>query len=151
MRNKKSMTSTVYVIKDERVLLHRHKKYNSLFPVGGHIEEGELPQEAAIREVWEEAGLRVELWSDEKDLSLTRVKQLANPVYTLLENIDNEIENIDFIYFAETDVEVCNPIEGESKEFYWFTEEEILQDESIKEHIKVMAIEALRKVSKKLN
>ena len=145
----KSLTATVYVINRNKVLLHRHKKYNSLFPVGGHLEEGELPQEAAIREVKEEAGLVVNIWSAEKDLGLTRVRQLINPQYTLLENMGKEVENIDFIYFAETNEEICKPVEGESKEFYWLTEEQIKQDDSIKEHIKVMALEALHKVCKK--
>lgn len=43
MSNRKSMTATVYVTNNDKVLLHTHKKYNSLFPVGGHLEEGELP------------------------------------------------------------------------------------------------------------
>lgn len=43
MSNRKSMTATVYVTNNDKVLLHTHRKYNSLFPVGGHLEEGELP------------------------------------------------------------------------------------------------------------
>lgn len=149
MKTRKSMTSTVYVINDNKVLLHNHKKYNSLFPVGGHIEEGELPQDAATREVWEEAGLEIELWDEEKNLGLTRVRQLLNPQYTLLENIGQEVENIDFIFFAEANNTICKPIEGESKEFYWLTAEQIKEDNSIKEHIKVMALEALDTVKAK--
>ncbi len=143
---RKSMTSTVYVINNGKVLLHRHKKYNSLFPVGGHLEEGELPQETALREVREEAGLEIELWCNEKELGLSRVKQLINPQYTLLENIGQAVENIDFIFFATTDQVICNPGSGESKEFYWLTAEEIKKDVLIKEHIKVIALEALNTI-----
>lgn len=147
MVNEKSMTATVYVINNGRVLLHRHKKFNSLFPVGGHIEKGELPQEAAIREVKEEAGLKIQIWTKEKELPLTRVKQLINPQYTLLENVGKEIENIDFIYFGVATKLICKPQKGESKEFYWLTQEEIEADKNIKEHVKVMAIEALKCIS----
>lgn len=142
----KTMTATVYIVNKDKVLLHRHKKYNSLFPVGGHIEEGELPEQAAIREAYEETGIRIELWSEEKQLGLDRVKQLNNAQYTLLENIGQEVENIDFIFFARTTQNECKPSVGESKEFYWLTEEEIRNDASIKEHIKVMSLEALNKL-----
>lgn len=147
MGNEKSMTATVYVINNGRVLLHRHKKFNLLFPVGGHIEKGELPQEAAIREVKEEAGLKIQIWTKEQELNLTKVKQLINPQYMLLENIGKEIENIDFIYFGVTTNLICKPQKGESREFYWLTQEEIEVDKNIKEHVKVIAIEALKCIS----
>lgn len=92
--------------------------------------------------------MRVELWSDEKDLGLTRVRQLVNAQHILLENIGHEAENIDFIYFAKTKEVNCIPNERESKEFYWMTEDEIKKDKGIKGHIKVMALEALHKVCK---
>ncbi len=45
---------------DQKVVLRKNKYGHWLFPKG-HIEEGEKPEEAAIREVAEELGLRVEL------------------------------------------------------------------------------------------
>lgn len=47
---------------DRYLLIHRTKKKNDInegkyFGVGGHIEEGETPEDALIREVKEEAGL----------------------------------------------------------------------------------------------
>lgn len=139
----RSLTSTVYVVYKNQVLLHMHKKFKSLFPVGGHLLSHELPEEAAIREVYEEAGLKVELYDNQKDLGMTRVKQLNNPRYTLLENIGKEVENIDFIYFARTDCNKTQPSNGESKDLVWVTKEDILSDDTIKEHIKIMALEAL--------
>ena len=38
----KSMTSSVYVIYKNKVLLHRHKKYNTLFPLGGKMNENNI-------------------------------------------------------------------------------------------------------------
>ena len=139
----RSLTSTVYVIYDNKVLLHMHKKHKSLFPVGGHMLPYELPHETAIREAYEESGLNIELISNEKMLGMTRVKQLYNPRYTLLENIGHEVEKIDFIYFALADSDKVNPQKGESKDLYWMSREEILQSDNIKEHIRIMALEAL--------
>lgn len=45
MELSRSITATVYIVKENKVLLHRHKKYNTLFPVGGHIKSDELPEQ----------------------------------------------------------------------------------------------------------
>lgn len=142
----RTLTATVYVVNDDKVLLHRHKKYNTLFPVGGHLEPNELPHEAAIREVYEEAGLIVELYNEEERLDLGRVRQLPNPMNLLLENIGYPKENIDFIYFAKTEESELTPGVGESKDFFWLTKEEIEGADEIKPHIKSMALRALRVV-----
>jgi 8-oxo-dGTP pyrophosphatase MutT (NUDIX family) len=41
-----------------RVLLHRHKRLGTWLQPGGHLDPGETPSEAAIRETHEETGLR---------------------------------------------------------------------------------------------
>lgn len=41
------------------MLLHLHKKLGKWLPVGGHIEQGELPDMAALREIKEESALEV--------------------------------------------------------------------------------------------
>lgn len=140
---RKSMTSSVYVVNENKVLLHRHKKYNTIFPLGGKIDGNEVPHETAIREVYEESGLNIDLYNRDNELNLGRVVQLISPMYTLLENVDKEVENIDFIYFAKAITTEINPQNGESKEFYWFTKEEIEKNEDIKPHVKAMALDAL--------
>ena len=45
-------TVAVFVVWEGKVLLHFHRKLGMWLPPGGHIEEGELPDEAAVREVW---------------------------------------------------------------------------------------------------
>lgn len=139
----RTLTSTVYVVNNNKVLLHMHKKHKSLFPIGGHMEIGELPEQTALREVYEECGLEIEIYNPHKNLGMTRVGQLLNPQYTLLENIGHEVENIDFIYFATTKQTNCSPQNGETCEFYWLSSYDIKTNPNIKEHIKFMALEAL--------
>ena len=46
-----------------RLLLGRHSDHNIWVMPGGLVEPGELPADAAVREVWEETGVHVELTS----------------------------------------------------------------------------------------
>lgn len=147
MQLNRSLTATVYIINGDKALLHKHKKYNTLFPVGGHIEADELPHEAAIREAYEESGLKVKLYNNEEQLELGQVQQFARPMNLLLENKGHAKENIDFIYFATTATYSVCPSKGESSEFYRLTKEEIDSNESIKPHIRRMDLQALKVVS----
>ena len=44
-----------------KILLVKHKKYGRWVQPGGHIEHNEFPEEAAIRETFEETGLKIKL------------------------------------------------------------------------------------------
>lgn len=142
----KTMTSSVYVVYKNKVLLHMHKKHRTLFPLGGHIEFDELPHVTALREVKEESGLDVELYIDQDKLCLGRCEHLHRPIHLLLENIGHKVENLDFIYFAKANTDKTSPIIGESKELYWFTRKEI-EGMDIKLHVKEMALNALNVLS----
>lgn len=144
MKLDRTLTSSVYVVYKEKVLLHMHRKYKTLFPIGGHMLSNEVPYETAIREIYEESGLEVELYNEDSKLDLGRVIQLHKPMHILLENVGHEVENIDFIYFAKAVSDELKPQRGESKELYWFTREEIENHDNIKPHVKSMAIEALK-------
>jgi len=61
------ITSSGLVIKDETVLLIFHPYIQRWFQPGGHIDDGESPIEAAIREVYEETGYVCELDSDNQE------------------------------------------------------------------------------------
>jgi len=47
------------LIHDKKVLLIKHKKLGIWLNPGGHIDEGELPHQAAEREFFEETGVKV--------------------------------------------------------------------------------------------
>lgn len=61
----KELTASTFVVAVTdrwRVGLIVHPRMGVLIPAGGHVEPGESPAEAAVREVLEESGLAVRLW-----------------------------------------------------------------------------------------
>ncbi|MEW6048934.1 MAG: NUDIX domain-containing protein, partial [Bacillota bacterium] len=58
---RRDFTVAVFVTYRGRLLLMFHRRYRKWLPPGGHIRPGELPDEAAVREVQEETGLVVRL------------------------------------------------------------------------------------------
>ena len=50
-----------YLIQDGKALLVHHNKMDKWVPPGGHLEENELPADAAVREFFEETGIEVEV------------------------------------------------------------------------------------------
>ena len=54
-------TCAVFIIKDDTLLMVKHKKLQRWLPPGGVIEAHETPDQAALREVLEETSLEVQL------------------------------------------------------------------------------------------
>lgn len=141
-------TVSVYVVHNDKVLLHKHKKAKILLPVGGHIDLNELPEEAAIRETLEEAGIVVELYDLDKlkyeNISTERERILVNPMHTVLGEIEKGHEHIDFVFYAKSMSEELKPGENESNCLAWYSESELesIKDELLKD-IYVMAKEAI--------
>jgi len=46
---------------DKKILLCHHRGFNRWVQPGGHIEHNELPEETAMRETYEETGVRIKL------------------------------------------------------------------------------------------
>jgi 8-oxo-dGTP pyrophosphatase MutT (NUDIX family) len=93
-------TVAVFVVFEGNVLLHFHRKLGMWLPPGGHIEKDELPDEAAIREVFEETGIKVELVGERRE-DVTDPVQLHRPAGVQLEDIGPGHQHIDLIYFAK--------------------------------------------------
>jgi 8-oxo-dGTP pyrophosphatase MutT (NUDIX family) len=64
------------------------------------MEEDELPDEAALREVREETGIEAEL-VEEKRYDITDPVQQHQPAGVQLENIGPDHQHTDLIYFAD--------------------------------------------------
>ena len=127
-------TATCFVVNDDRVLLHFHKKLDKWLPVGGHIDRDELPHKAAEREVREESDLEVEI--DGRENLSEDVDELPRPDKVLLQDINDHHQHIDSVFFVETAEDDFEPEEGIEK-MDWFTEEEVRKldaDEEVKNH-----------------
>jgi 8-oxo-dGTP pyrophosphatase MutT (NUDIX family) len=92
-------TVAVFVVHHGRVLLHYHRKLGKWLPPGGHIEDNELPDEAAVREVLEETGIRARLVGPH-GLPIDEPRQLVVPAGIQVESIYPDHEHIDLVYFA---------------------------------------------------
>lgn len=46
---------------NKKILLVKHRKFNKWVQPGGHMLPNETPEEAALREAYEETGLRIDL------------------------------------------------------------------------------------------
>lgn len=95
----RDLAVSVFVVWRGRVLLHRHRRLGLWLPPGGHVEPNELPDDAARREVREEAGVEVELIGP-SPITAPGPRQLTRPRGVQLESIAPGHEHVDLIYLA---------------------------------------------------
>ena len=95
-------TVAVFVVHQARVLLHYHRRLGRWLPPGGHVEPNELPDAAALREVFEETGIRARLVGAH-GLPIDAPRQLVIPAGVQVEPIYPGHEHIDLVYFAVPD------------------------------------------------
>ena len=148
IHEKIDFTASVYVVFENKVLLHKHKKYNIWLPPGGHIELDEDPVQAAKREVLEETGLQVNLVGESQMRWADKSVELLSPrfVNRHFTEAGKNHEHVDFIYLATTDDEVVTP-EDEGGEMRWLSQEDIERMHDIKDNIRHYALTALRELA----
>ncbi len=134
--------STVFVVRDSKVLLTWNKKINTWIPVGGHIEPNELPCASVIREAKEESGLDIELISP---YDRSKTSNIVQPVHLHLDHIKEDHKHINLIYFGIVKGGELLKESDEQTPLKWFSKDD-LEKEALLPNVKEWAIEALNKL-----
>ena len=94
------LTVSGFVVHDGRVAIHWHRKIGAWLPAGGHLEPGEDPVEATLREVREEFALETDVMPLAPRVSYVGGPGQLHPPFTILVcNPEPEHEHIDMVYF----------------------------------------------------
>jgi 8-oxo-dGTP pyrophosphatase MutT (NUDIX family) len=95
----RDLAVSTFVVWRAHVLLHRHAGLGLWLPCGGHVEPHELPDDAAVREVEEEAGVRIRLIG-EHPVDAPGPRALTRPRGVQLETIAPGHEHVDLVYLG---------------------------------------------------
>lgn len=112
----RDFTAGIFVIDDGEILLLRHGKLGVWLQPGGHVEDGETPDEAARREALEETGYYVELRDPSERVGEESI-DLPEPFNVNLHRIKEGHWHCDFQYLAK--------LTGGRKDYYEYDDEEI--------------------------
>lgn len=134
---KREFVVSGYVLRNLSVLLLYHEKLHKWLPPGGHVNEGETPDEALVREFHEETGIQVEIKSPRNGVHDNLVREIPLPYHLQLEEIDGKHEHIDLIF-------VCRQVDSSemplgSEECRWFTIEEMKKNAQVPDNVRMLS------------
>jgi 8-oxo-dGTP pyrophosphatase MutT (NUDIX family) len=116
--------ASVFVINplNKKLLLVKHQLFDKWVQPGGHIEDNEFPEEAAVREVFEETGLKISLLGER----FPREDDFVRPLGIQKNRTLDEDTHVDIIYAGiPNDPNRELVISDESSSIGWFSREEI--------------------------
>lgn len=149
IHEKIDFTVSVYIVFNNTVLLHDHRKYNMWLPPGGHIELEEDPNEAALREVKEETGLEIELIGNPMGNTEGNAGRhdLIPPKFLNRHFVTEERthEHLDLIYFGRANSNAV--VMEDNRDYKWLSREEIEKNDlNMESDVRTYALKALEEL-----
>lgn len=140
----REFTASALVVENGRVLLVDHPSLGRWVQPGGHVETGETPDEAAIREVREETGVVASLVARpsrgaRRDGSVALPRPFSVHAYPVRE----DHWHVDFAYLATVAGRDSTTPAVDRIETGWFGPGELRAGERVDAHARRLALEAL--------
>ncbi len=137
-----------FIVRNNSILFLKHKKYGIWLQPGGHVEEQETPDEAAIRETMEEVGLEVEIMEAFRPETSfeNKSEDLPQPFNINLHQIEEGHWHLDFQYLVRPVGEIDEK-EYSDEDMKWFSKEELKnEDLNMPENARKTALNALEEI-----
>jgi 8-oxo-dGTP pyrophosphatase MutT (NUDIX family) len=139
------LAASVLIVANAKVLFARHKKMGQWVPIGGHVEPGELPEDAALREALEECGLKLQLHGERQIEDSEHYRCLLKPAFMDLHRVKGDHWHLGIIFFATVKGGELRFCPEEHDDLRWFSAEELCEPcWGISQALQYYAKEALR-------
>ena len=130
----KEYCASIFVINPDtkKILLVKHREFKKWVQPGGHLEHNETPEEAAVREVYEETQIKVKVLGER----FPREDDFIRPLGIQCNRKDGYMQ-IDVLYFG-VPIGNTEPVvdDDETIAARWFSREE-LEELNVFEDIKI--------------
>jgi len=149
METTRHFTATVYLAADGATALHEHPRLGIRLPPGGHVDRGELPHEAALREAREETGLDPTLLTDHDDVRSDTVRAIPRPRHLLLADVNvcgDAVghQHVDHVFYATVEHRDIDPAPDEPDADAWaWYDPDALREADVDPDVRELGIEAI--------